>query len=291
MERERGGRATGPARRGTHATGSGASPVSWDSTTGRETRPRPRRPAAGVPRPREHDVNEQGASRLDAGPGHPRRRRAPRPTTRARLAGPRAERCPEDPRWSPAAAQRRPRSPHRRIVVAMHPLIPRTGLGEVRSRPEPGRTRQVEVVPLAREAKLHTFFDQGISAMIVQRPVSGARFIGGSPIELFLRQSFQDCGEAIYRHAHRELDQHLLPMVLHSTGGNQLRAAQLLGITRRTLRVKLRELGLSVTKTVEADDDLDRLAAGTALTRRGDLANRIAGPRPCTGRPSGNLAC
>ena len=50
-----------------------------------------------------------------------------------------------------------------------------------------------------------------------------------------------------------------LPMVLQSTGGNQLRAAQLLGITRRTLRLKLRELGLSVTKTVEAadGDDLD----------------------------------
>jgi hypothetical protein len=34
MERERGGRATGPARRGTHATGNGGSPVFWDSTTG-----------------------------------------------------------------------------------------------------------------------------------------------------------------------------------------------------------------------------------------------------------------
>ena len=78
MGRERGGRATGPARRGTHATGSGGSPASWDSTTGPGTRPRPRRPAPGVPRPREHDVNDQGVSRLDAGPGHPRRRRAPR---------------------------------------------------------------------------------------------------------------------------------------------------------------------------------------------------------------------
>ncbi len=80
---------------------------------------------------------------------------------------------------------------------------------------------------------------------------------GGVAIESFLRQSLRDCGEDIYQHVHRQVDQHLLPMVLQSTGGNQLRAAQLLGITRRTLRIKLRELGLTVTKTVEAAEDDD----------------------------------
>ncbi len=80
---------------------------------------------------------------------------------------------------------------------------------------------------------------------------------GGSPIESFLRQTLQHCVEDIYQHVHRQVDEHLLPMVLQSTGGNQLRAAQLLGITRRTLRVKLRELGLTVTKTVEAAEDDD----------------------------------
>jgi hypothetical protein len=81
--RDRGGREAGPARRGTHATGNGGSPASWDSTTGPATRPRPRRPAPGAPRPRERCVNDQGVSRTDAGPGHPRRRRAP-PHSRGR---------------------------------------------------------------------------------------------------------------------------------------------------------------------------------------------------------------
>ena len=45
MGRERGGHATGPARRGTHATDSGGSPGSWGSTTGPVSRPRPRRQA------------------------------------------------------------------------------------------------------------------------------------------------------------------------------------------------------------------------------------------------------
>jgi DNA-binding NtrC family response regulator len=85
-------------------------------------------------------------------------------------------------------------------------------------------------------------------------PTSGC---GRSAIDSFLRQNLQDCGEDLYQHVHRQVDQQLLPLVLQSTGGNQLRAAQLLGITRRTLRVKLRELGLSVTKTVEAAEDDD----------------------------------
>ena len=43
--------------------------------------------------------------------------------------------------------------------------------------------------------------------------------------------------------------------VLEYTGGNQRRAALLLGIARRTLRQKLRDLGLHVTHSVEADED------------------------------------
>jgi DNA-binding NtrC family response regulator len=77
---------------------------------------------------------------------------------------------------------------------------------------------------------------------------------GMSGIESFLRGRMQECNESLYQDVHRQLDHHLLPLVLRSTGGNQLRAAELLGVTRRTLRVKLRELGISVTKTIEAAD-------------------------------------
>jgi DNA-binding NtrC family response regulator len=80
---------------------------------------------------------------------------------------------------------------------------------------------------------------------------------GRSAIESFLRQELQGCGEGLYQHVHRQVDQKLLPLVLQSTGGNQLRAAQLLGITRRTLRLRLRELGLAVTKTIEEVDEID----------------------------------
>src|SRR4051812_22933546 len=57
MGRERGGRVTGHARRGTHATGSGGSPASRDSTTrpGPRLGPRPGRPQR--PPPGTHNTN------------------------------------------------------------------------------------------------------------------------------------------------------------------------------------------------------------------------------------------
>jgi two-component system nitrogen regulation response regulator GlnG len=47
----------------------------------------------------------------------------------------------------------------------------------------------------------------------------------------------------------------LLPCVLEHTGGNQFQAARLLGIARQTLRLKLRDLGLHVTHSIELGED------------------------------------
>src|SRR5438132_6848859 len=59
----------------------------------------------------------------------------------------------------------------------------------------------------------------------------------------------------LYAEVHRELDRLLLPRVMEYTNGNQHQAARLLGIARQTLRQKLRDLGLHVTHSVEADED------------------------------------
>ena len=47
----------------------------------------------------------------------------------------------------------------------------------------------------------------------------------------------------------------MLPRVLDYTGGSQHQAARLLGIARQSLRQKLRDLGLRVTPSVQADED------------------------------------
>ena len=50
------------------------------------------------------------------------------------------------------------------------------------------------------------------------------------------------------------MERQLLTRVLQKTGGNQLRAAERLGITRSSLRHKLRALGITVERTVWSDD-------------------------------------
>jgi two-component system response regulator AtoC len=59
----------------------------------------------------------------------------------------------------------------------------------------------------------------------------------------------------LYAETHREVNGLLLPRVLEYTGGNQQRAARLLGISRKTLSAKLRDLGLHVAPSVEANED------------------------------------
>ena len=53
----------------------------------------------------------------------------------------------------------------------------------------------------------------------------------------------------VYREALAILERPLLVHALRLTGGNQLRAARLLGVNRNTLRKRCRELGLPTTST------------------------------------------
>jgi two-component system nitrogen regulation response regulator GlnG len=57
----------------------------------------------------------------------------------------------------------------------------------------------------------------------------------------------------LYAEVHRQVDRVLLTRVLEETGGNQHQAARRLGIARETLRRRLRELGLHLTRQVEAE--------------------------------------
>jgi two-component system nitrogen regulation response regulator GlnG len=46
-----------------------------------------------------------------------------------------------------------------------------------------------------------------------------------------------------------------LRAALRFTNGNQYQAARVLGMARQTLRLRLRELGISLTKSVEEADE------------------------------------
>jgi two-component system nitrogen regulation response regulator GlnG len=74
-------------------------------------------------------------------------------------------------------------------------------------------------------------------------------------LEAFLGRCLASAEGDLYAEAHRHLDRLLLTRVLADTGGNQLQAARRLGISRDTLRRRLRELGLQFTRQLEAEDD------------------------------------
>jgi DNA-binding NtrC family response regulator len=77
-----------------------------------------------------------------------------------------------------------------------------------------------------------------------------------SQLEAHIRQGLELGSENLYQEAHQQLDRFLLPLVLRSTEGNQLQAARVLGISRQTLRFKIRELGLTITKSVNEKEEL-----------------------------------
>jgi two-component system nitrogen regulation response regulator GlnG len=86
---------------------------------------------------------------------------------------------------------------------------------------------------------------------------SGQAALEGAEVRLeaFIHQRLMPETSDLYAETHRQLDRFLLLRVLEYTGGNQHQAARLLGIARQTLRQKLRDLGLHVTRSVETDED------------------------------------
>jgi two-component system nitrogen regulation response regulator GlnG len=73
-------------------------------------------------------------------------------------------------------------------------------------------------------------------------------------IAAFIRQRLAPDMTDLYAEIHREVDRILLTIALEYAQGSQRQASRLLGIARQTLRMRLRELGLHVTHSVEGED-------------------------------------
>ena len=79
--------------------------------------------------------------------------------------------------------------------------------------------------------------------------------MGDPDLEAFIRLCLASGEGDLYAETHRQVDRLLLTRVLEDTGGNQLQAARRLGIARETLRRRLSELGLHVTRSAEVGED------------------------------------
>jgi two-component system nitrogen regulation response regulator GlnG len=76
-----------------------------------------------------------------------------------------------------------------------------------------------------------------------------------TPLDQFIEGRLQAGSQELYAEALKLLERLLLTRVLRHTGGNQLQAAKILGITRGSLRTKIRDLGIRIDRTVRGGDD------------------------------------
>ena len=77
-------------------------------------------------------------------------------------------------------------------------------------------------------------------------------------VEQYLTQYFLSQGDrlpppGVYDRVVQEVERPLISICLAATRGNQIRAAQLLGLNRNTLRKKIRDLGLEVIRGLRAE--------------------------------------
>jgi two-component system response regulator AtoC len=71
----------------------------------------------------------------------------------------------------------------------------------------------------------------------------------------FVGERINAASENLYAEALERMERELIVRVLRHTEGNQLQAARILGITRGSLRNKIRSLGISIARSVWSDDD------------------------------------
>jgi two-component system nitrogen regulation response regulator GlnG len=133
----------------------------------------------------------------------------------------------------------------------------------LRRYPWPGNIRELQGV--LKQALLHATGTLLIPAFLPESlrvppdTTSGqdAGVEGDFSFEVFILRRLEEGSTTLSAEAHQHLDRLLLRLALRHTSGNQVQAARVLGISRQTLRSKIRELGLSTSSSAEgaADDE------------------------------------
>jgi two-component system nitrogen regulation response regulator GlnG len=76
-------------------------------------------------------------------------------------------------------------------------------------------------------------------------------------LERFITERLQAGSEALYSETLAQMERQLIPQVLEYTSGNQLQAASILGITRGSLRTKIRYLGIVIERFISIGEKND----------------------------------
>ena len=84
-------------------------------------------------------------------------------------------------------------------------------------------------------------------------PSAGASIQSPVGVESFVRDRIEEGSNDIYAETLAMMERKLITEILSETSGNQSQAAELLGITRGSLRTKIRSLGIVIEQVVSAD--------------------------------------
>jgi two-component system nitrogen regulation response regulator GlnG len=147
-----------------------------------------------------------------------------------------------------------------------HKSLDNEALDMLRRHRWPGNVRELENL-IRRLAVLHSGDVIPAAAVVTElkEPVrSFAADEGDGPqtlsasVEQYLTRYFLDQGDrlpppGVYDRVVQEVERPLISICLAATRGNQIRAAQLLGLNRNTLRKKIRDLGLEVIRGLRAE--------------------------------------
>jgi DNA-binding NtrC family response regulator len=132
-------------------------------------------------------------------------------------------------------------------------------LARLRAYPWPGNIRELQSV--LRQALLRAsgtvllpvFLPELAGVSELTRTSTGSE--QSFDLERFIRQRLTPTTNDLAAETHREVDRLLMTLALEYTRGNHREASRLLGISRQTMRMRLRSMGLHVAHSVESDDE------------------------------------
>jgi len=139
-------------------------------------------------------------------------------------------------------------------------------LEQLRNYSWPGNIRELQSV--LKQALLHASGTLLLPAFLPNLPpnrLAPARPVSGADLAGFIRPLLSPEMKTLYAQTHDHVDRLLFTMAMDYTSGNQRNAARMLGISRQTMRVKMRALSMQVTHSLESIDE-DALGANPSAT-------------------------
>jgi two-component system, NtrC family, response regulator AtoC len=123
--------------------------------------------------------------------------------------------------------------------------------------PWPGNVRELQSI--LKQAVLHThgpiLLADFLPAQVREVPVSPEVPKSGFNWDEFVQERIDSKSETLYAEGLARMEREILVRILQHTKGNQLQAARILGITRGSLRNKIRSLGITIERGVWSEDD------------------------------------